>query len=62
MHHLNRRAFLSATAAFAACPVAAQPATWQAVAAQAAALDQCHALIIQRRYAGPVRKVQGASH
>ncbi|MDA8584698.1 beta-lactamase family protein [Rhodobacteraceae bacterium] len=48
MPDLKRRTFVGSACAFAALPSSAQTAGWQGVAAKARALDQCHALVIQR--------------
>lgn len=47
MLNLSRRHFLTGAAALTALPAAAQAGNWQAVAAEARALDQCHALMVQ---------------
>lgn len=49
MYRMKRRAFLYATAALAAYPLAAQTDPWQEVAATARSLEQCHAIVVQRR-------------
>lgn len=46
MPYLNRRRFLSTAAAMVALPVRAQSQTWQQVASEARALDQCNAISI----------------
>ena len=44
---LCRRQFVAGAAALTALPAAAGPGSWLAVASQARALDQCHALVVQ---------------
>jgi len=48
MYHPSRRSFLAGAIALSAMPAAARSAPWQAVAAQARALDQCHAMVIRQ--------------
>lgn len=49
MPHLSRRRFVAGAAAFTALPALAQPGSWQAVASQARALAQCHALVVHMK-------------
>ncbi|MBT8417482.1 MAG: beta-lactamase family protein [Silicimonas sp.] len=48
MFRLKRRHFVIGAAALWASPTAARSGSWQTVADQARALDQCHALVVQR--------------
>lgn len=49
MTRLTRRTFVAAAAAGLALPAQAQEASWRAVAEQARALEQCHALVVHLR-------------
>ncbi len=48
MFKLTRRLFLTGAVALGAFPAGARSGTWQAIIDQARALDQCHALVVQR--------------
>ncbi|WP_224823218.1 serine hydrolase [Cognatishimia sp. MH4019] len=55
MPRVTRRLFVTGATACLAWPVGAQDDPWQAVAARAAGLDQCHALMVQQ---GGVTRLQ----
>lgn len=48
MFRLTRRLFLFGTAALSVLPAGARSSIWQTISDQARALDQCHALLVQR--------------
>ena len=57
MRHPDRRFFIMGSAALTAFPVRAQPVTWDAVARDAAALEQCHAILVHQHGAPVVSEV-----
>ena len=57
MRHPDRRFFIMGAAALTAFPVRAQPVTWDAVARDAAALEQCHAILVHQHGAPVVSEV-----
>jgi CubicO group peptidase (beta-lactamase class C family) len=48
MPHFTRRRFIATTTALYAHPLSAQTSGWEAVAAQAAALEQCRAILVHQ--------------
>ena len=57
MRHPHRRFFIAGAAAFAAFPLRAQTLTWEAVAREAAAFEQCHAIHVHQNGAPVVSEV-----